>query len=38
MFRRVGSNERLVELLGWQPELDLDAGLTSVIEYVKASR
>jgi UDP-glucose 4-epimerase len=37
MFRRVGSNERLVELLGWQPELDLDAGLQSVIEHVKAT-
>jgi UDP-glucose 4-epimerase len=37
MFRRVGSNRRMVELLGWEPELDLDSGLRSVIEYVAAS-
>ena len=38
MFRRVGSNERMVELLGWEPELDLDAGLTSVIELRQGSQ
>ena len=27
MFRRVGSNARMVELLGWEPEHDIDAGL-----------
>jgi UDP-glucose 4-epimerase len=37
MFRRVGSNERMVKLLGWQPELDLDAGLKSVIDHVAAT-
>jgi UDP-glucose 4-epimerase len=37
MFRRVGSNERLVELLGWQPDIDLDAGLKSVIDHVAAT-
>jgi UDP-glucose 4-epimerase len=38
MFRRVGSNERMVELLGWEPEHDLDAGLLTVIDYVAAGR
>lgn len=37
MFRRVGSNRRMVELLGWEPEHDIDAGLRTVIDYVGAS-
>jgi UDP-glucose 4-epimerase len=37
MFRRVGSNHRMVELLGWEPEHDIDAGLSTVIDYVAAS-
>jgi UDP-glucose 4-epimerase len=36
MFRRVGSNKRMVELLGWEPENDIDTGLKSVIDYVAA--
>jgi UDP-glucose 4-epimerase len=38
MFRRVGSNRRMVELLGWEPEHDIDAGLSTVIDHVAASR
>jgi UDP-glucose 4-epimerase len=38
MFRRVGSNERMVEMLGWEPQHDLDAGLRTVIDYVAAGR
>ena len=38
MFRRVGSNERMVELLGWEPEHDIDAGLRTVIDHVAATR
>ena len=38
MFRRVGSNQRMVELLGWEPEHDIDAGLRTVIDYVAATR
>jgi hypothetical protein len=38
MFRRVGSNRRLVELLEWEPEHDIEAGLRSVIEHVAAAR
>jgi UDP-glucose 4-epimerase len=34
MFRRAGSNARMVELLGWEPEHDIDAGLQTVIDYV----
>ena len=36
MTRRVGSNERAVDTLGWQPSLDLDAGLADVIEFERA--
>jgi UDP-glucose 4-epimerase len=36
MARRVGSNARAVETLGWQPSLDLDAGLADVIEFERA--
>jgi nucleoside-diphosphate-sugar epimerase len=38
MFRRAGSNRRLVEVLGWEPQHDLDAGLRSVIDHVAAAR
>jgi UDP-glucose 4-epimerase len=38
MFRRVGSNRRMVELLGWEPENDIEAGLRSVIDHVAAAR
>jgi UDP-glucose 4-epimerase len=38
MFRRVGSNRKMVELLGWEPRHDLDAGLQSVIDHVAAAR
>jgi UDP-glucose 4-epimerase len=38
LFRRVGSNQRLVEVLGWEPRHDLDAGLRSVIDHVAAAR
>jgi len=37
MFRRVGSNKRMVELLEWEPENDIDTGLRTVIDYVAAS-
>ena len=33
MARRVGSNERAVKELGWQPALDLETGLTEVIAF-----
>lgn len=36
MARRVGSNAHAVEALGWQPSLDLDAGLADVIEFERA--
>ena len=36
MARRVGSNERAVQELGWQPTLDLDAGLTEVIAFERS--
>jgi len=36
MRRRVGSNEKLVRTLGWQPTYDLDAGLQDVIEHTRA--
>ena len=38
MFRRVGSNHRMVELLGWEPEHDIDAGLRTVVDYVGGIR
>jgi UDP-glucose 4-epimerase len=31
MRRRVGSNEKLVRLLGWRPAYDLDAGLRNTV-------
>jgi UDP-glucose 4-epimerase len=36
MARRVGSNERAVTELGWQPALDLETGLTEVIAFERA--
>jgi len=36
MARRVGSNERAVKELGWQPALDLETGLTEVIAFERA--
>jgi UDP-glucose 4-epimerase len=36
MARRVGSNERAVTDLGWQPALDLETGLTEVITFERA--
>jgi UDP-glucose 4-epimerase len=36
MARRVGSNERAVRELGWEPTLDLDAGLTEVIAFERS--
>ncbi len=36
MARRVGSNERAVEILGWTPERDLEAGLAEVIAFERA--
>jgi UDP-glucose 4-epimerase len=36
MARRVGSNARAVETLGWRPSLDLDAGLADVIEFERS--
>ena len=37
MFRRVGSNRRMMELLEWEPEHDIEVGLRSVIEHVAAT-
>jgi UDP-glucose 4-epimerase len=36
MARRVGSNERAVTELDWQPALDLEAGLTEVIAFERS--
>ena len=36
MARRVGSNERAVTELSWQPALDLETGLTEVIAFERA--
>ncbi|MEK6274727.1 MAG: NAD-dependent epimerase/dehydratase family protein [Actinomycetota bacterium] len=36
MARRVGSNERAVKELGWQPALDLETGLTEVIAFERS--
>ena len=36
MARRVGSNERAVTKLGWQPAIDLDEGLAEVIAFERA--
>jgi UDP-glucose 4-epimerase len=33
MSRRVGSNERLRRLLGWEPTIDLESGLRDVIAW-----
>ena len=31
MTRRVGSSERAMKELGWQPEFDLERGLADVV-------
>ena len=36
MKRRVGSNDKLVRMLGWSPSYDLDEGLRDVIEHTRA--
>jgi UDP-glucose 4-epimerase len=36
MARRVGSNERAVKELSWQPALDLETGLTEVIAFERS--
>lgn len=36
MRRRVGSNAKLVETLGWSPTYDLEAGLRDVVEATRA--
>jgi UDP-glucose 4-epimerase len=38
MVRRVGSNRKLIELLQWEPQHDLDEGLKTVIDHVAAAR
>ncbi|HMI99782.1 MAG TPA: NAD-dependent epimerase/dehydratase family protein [Gaiellaceae bacterium] len=36
MARRVGKNEKAVQVLGWTPERDLDTGLAEVIAFERA--
>jgi UDP-glucose 4-epimerase len=37
MRRRVGSNRKAKELLGWEAEIDLDDGLRDTVEWIRAA-
>jgi UDP-glucose 4-epimerase len=37
MRRRVGSNKKAKDLLGWEAEIGLDEGLRSTVEWIRAS-
>jgi UDP-glucose 4-epimerase len=36
MRRRVGSNQKAKELLGWEAEIDLDDGLRDTVDWIRA--
>ena len=36
VFRLYGDNTLARELLGWEPQVDLDAGLAETIDWIKA--
>ena len=38
MRRRVGSNDKLVRMLGWHPAHDLDSGLRDVLDTMPHAR